>query len=166
MQSVNNASFKQCGLSFGIVNSFTNFLCQCMQRWCGLSKLAFPYHNYVPSCFFQSCLRTVIPRNVFIKLFLPKVMAAFWDGCIFAVLVSMPKAAVDKYTYTCSGHHNVRATRKIFSVKPETVTFRMQVSPHNYFWFCVSSLDSTHHARSSGFVHDVHFITPQNGLFI
>lgn len=62
-----------------------------------------------------------------------------------AIFMAMPVAAVYKNYGIPFRKHNVRATEKVFAVKPEAISKGMQTSAYDYFRFRILSADTGHH---------------------
>jgi hypothetical protein len=56
----------------------------------------------------------------------------------------MPEAAMDENHELVPGQNQVRPSRKIAPMKPESKAHRMQQLPHSQFRLCVRRPDSRH----------------------
>ena len=78
----------------------------------------------------------------------PKVGVALWHLEVGAVVVSMPKAAIDEGYCAVFAQHDVGVTWQAVEVQPVAETESPKVFPHGQFWLCVSRMDGGHHLAS------------------
>jgi len=130
---------------------------QQMSENCGrIFQLAFPYREHSPSIRPERTPDTSVPLDIVSEFRLPEVCAGLGSGGVTTSLVAMPETSMDKYTGLESGEYNVRASRKIPTMKPKSVTVGMEKPPYDHLRSCVSPFDTRHHARARCRVNDIH----------
>jgi hypothetical protein len=93
---------------------------------------------------------TDIARAVAVYLLLPKVNVAFGQMVHLTILVSVPKATVDKNHQTIFLDGNIGTAGQILVANTKPVSGGIQGSPDNEFRFCVATMDLRHHKRTFG----------------
>ena len=67
----------------------------------------------------------------------------------------MPETPVDEYHESKLGQYEVRATRQVIAMKPETESRRMEMSPHSHFRLGMLSSDRRHHSGAGCRINNV-----------
>ena len=126
---------------------------------CGLriTELAFPNYEYIPACNPQGPYCVLVSFAVRLELGLPELWPCLGQHGIPAPSMTMPEAAVYKYTGPQLGQYNVGPPRQIPAMQPVTVAVGVQKPAHKHFRLRVLSPNARHHPGSLGRLNDVHF---------
>lgn len=107
-------------------------------------QLAFPKRNGVPSKIPQFNPSFQIPLLVAANFILPERCVCFGQDKVFAVLMSMPEATVDKNGCTVFFEDNVGRTGKFLYIETVSESFGEQEFAHKEFGLCILAPYSLH----------------------
>ena len=85
----------------------------------------------------------LIPANVAADFFPPEFFIGLWPFKVFTIML-MPEAPVNKNDSSSARENYVWLSRKVFSVKPVSVSVRPQQLPNKSLRFSVLALYSGH----------------------
>jgi hypothetical protein len=114
-----------------------------------VTSLALPYHYYSPTQLFEFGVGRSVAGDVTFEFRLPEIDLGLGGGRAAAVLVSMPKAAVDEYGTFEPREHHVRSARQPTIVQDVAKTCTVQISTHHELGRRVFSSDARHQKTSS-----------------
>lgn len=114
-----------------------------------------PYNNYFPARFFEFTVFFLVSYSIFFKLISPESNSTFRHVGIFAVRMSMPETAVNKYGCSIFGENNIGFSRQIFPVKPESIAHPVKQGSNNQFRFCVLAFNARHVPASLFFTDNI-----------
>lgn len=114
-----------------------------------LRQIALPDHQSGPAEPLEGVPYLSITLNVSREFLLPEVPPGGWHRCLWAVLMTMPKAAVHEQRHLVFGKREVRAAREIGSMKSISEPCCMQRSTNDQLRFRVLPTNGSHHARAS-----------------
>lgn len=113
-----------------------------------ISRLALPYHLYLPT---ETCQRfggRGITSDVSFELALPVSDVARRSGRSRADGASMPETAMDKEHGMPTREHQVRSAGQIFTMQPKTVAEAMNQPAHTHLGRGIRALDLPHDGAS------------------
>jgi hypothetical protein len=113
--------------------------------------LALPYRQRLPSSCGQLGNVPQIPLNILPEFPLPERRASRRRSRLDTSGVPMPKAAMNEDHGVKSGKHDVRTTRKLGRVQPESKTPPVQITADGPFRTRILSADASHERAALGF---------------
>ena len=88
--------------------------------------LAFPDNYYFPAELLQTAHVSAVAFDIPAELLLPEGLIAFRRARLFAAFVTVPETSPDFNDGFIFRQHNIRLSRQIFPVQPETIPHSMQ----------------------------------------
>ena len=122
--------------------------------------LAFPNYHHSPTQTRQSLNGSCITKPIFLELILPELDVTARLRCSSAILVLMPKAAMNKKCNLVTGKHEVGRARQTIGMKAKPKLERVSCLPNSDFRFGVSRPDFRHHQRANGLRRLGHDLSP------
>lgn len=98
--------------------------------------------------------RSLVARNVAIKLALPELRTGLWDVRQPAI-VPVPEAAVHEEGNTLAPKDDIRLSRKVPGMEPKSVPNSVQEPANGHLRSCVAAPDAAHQGAALGLTHDV-----------
>ena len=111
---------------------------------CIVFDFAFPYDNGEPACFLEKRKIIFIPHDIPLKLLPPEIQTGFRRVSIFAALMPMPEAAMNKDYCPVFWENNIRSPWKGFIRNSEPVPHAMQHRADSKLGLCIRSSDAGH----------------------
>lgn len=108
-------------------------------------QFALPDNNYVPTRFSKCLLGFNITGNIPLNLLHPIVRIRFGGSIVFATLMRMPKATMNKYCRFMFGKDNIRLSWQLTIMQSVSKASAMQILPYDHFWNCVLRAYFGHH---------------------
>jgi len=114
--------------------------------------LTFPNHAYLPPVSPQARDVAEIATTIRSKFRQPEAELGFREPRKGATVfgVAMPKAAVDEDDLLLLGENDIRLSRKVRNVEPESVSKRTSYFPHQEFRFRILTVDERHSLAALG----------------
>jgi len=106
-----------------------------------MPRLAFPDDSDLPPQFPQCGGVSPVPGDILFELCLPELDVAARSRCEAATPMAMPEAAMDEYNGAPPREHNVRFTREVPPMEPESEACRVKQRPNHPFRCRVSRPD-------------------------
>lgn len=131
----------------------------------GTSDCALPNDKAAPACIQLKSKRPCIPKLVALYLLLPEGRIGFWSFTVTAAM-PVPEAAVHMDQRVIFRQHDVRLTRNIFCVKPETEAKSVQPLAKKHFRARILRPNAGHHPAASSFVDYVQNLVITSSSFV
>jgi hypothetical protein len=125
-----------------------------------IRQLTFPNHAYLPPVSPQTRDVAEVAATIRSEFRQPEAELGFREPRKGAtgVGVAMPKAAVDEDDLLLLGENDIRLSRKVRNVEPESVSARTSYFPHQEFRFRILTVDERHSLAALGPRQCVHFL--------
>lgn len=107
-------------------------------------QFTLPNSDAMPTHLGKLLLLLLVAFFVTVDFLCPKIHVGLWHAEIFANLVPMPKASVDKDAGAVLAKHKVRMTRQPRIVQPITKALFPQVFAHKNLWLRVRRANRDH----------------------
>ena len=127
----------------------------CDLRGSPAAQCTLPYSGHTPAVFSQRQVVASVPRYVPVEFAKPKFWSRRWRCSVPAVLMTVPKAALDVDHRPPAGKHDVWHPWQLSVVEAEPQAPRMKRPPECHFRPSVLTLYYRHHFGAGGLINYV-----------
>lgn len=121
----------------------------------GLARRALPYAKHSPAQRIERFNHEAISLHVGNQLGPPEVWPCRWQLRVSAILVHMPKTAMDKDGHHPPRHNDVGRPRQVAPMQAESISRSEQQPPYQLFGSGILALDASHHPAAILGRHDI-----------
>jgi hypothetical protein len=119
-----------------------------------VAQLTLPDEDHLPTRNFKFKFRSLVARNVTLKLALPELRTGL-GGIGQPAVVPVPEAAVHKKGNAPAPKDDIRLSRKVPGMEPKSVAHRVQEPTNGHLRSRVTAPDATHKGAAPLPAHDV-----------